>query len=189
MVLQYQKLENDPLYTSCNKSTCQDSVGGHCVTTTCSGSLTFRLINIRTDITFVFFTGGFLVPCVLNTSAALPFANPSSPLYGHLSSVDSTATQVCVFYVHCIVAKIEHANCGICMHVRWLISQPQKDCKLSFKLLQNLLTQVFGKLATLSLHSMSIVPLWTPLPLLGSTTHSTLCQQIEDELASQSSKT
>lgn len=122
MVLQYQKLENDPLYTSCNKSTCQDSVGGHCVTTTCSGSLTFRLINIRTDITFVFFTGGFLVPCVLNTSATLPFANPKSPLYGHLSSVDSTATQVCVFMCNCILAKIEHANRGICMHVRWLIS-------------------------------------------------------------------
>jgi hypothetical protein len=31
----------------------------------CSGSLTFHVINIRTDIEFVLFSGGFDVPCIL----------------------------------------------------------------------------------------------------------------------------
>ncbi|KAJ7562764.1 hypothetical protein O6H91_03G083700 [Diphasiastrum complanatum] len=79
-------LSDDPSYLSCS-------------TLTCSASLTFRLINIRTPITFVFYTGGFDTPCILLTSDPIQFANPSSPLYGHLSSIDSTGTTMRLTWV------------------------------------------------------------------------------------------
>lgn len=92
--LQYKFLESDPGYLSCSKSTCQQTVAGVCVVQTCSGSVSFRLINIRTDLTFVLFSGGLTTPCLITATAPLAFANPKSPLSGHLSSVDSTGTQV-----------------------------------------------------------------------------------------------
>lgn len=92
--LQYKFLSTDPEYISCGKTNCEVTVGSNCLVQSCSGSVSFRLINIRTDVFFVFFTGGLALPCVINTSSTLSFANPKSPLYGHLSSVDSTGTQV-----------------------------------------------------------------------------------------------
>jgi len=64
------------------------------VLNTCSGSLKFHVINIRTEIEFVFFAGGFDIPCILTRSNPVKFANPKQPLYGHLSSIDSTGTSV-----------------------------------------------------------------------------------------------
>lgn len=70
----------DPNYLSCKNN--------------CSGSIKFHVINIRSDIEFVFFSGGFLDPCIVARSTPLSFSNPKKPLYGHLSSIDSTATSV-----------------------------------------------------------------------------------------------
>ncbi|KAF9595166.1 hypothetical protein IFM89_037595 [Coptis chinensis] len=52
-----------------------------------------------TDIEFVFFTGGFNTPCVLTRSGAVNFANPNAPLYGHLSSIDSTGSSMKLTWV------------------------------------------------------------------------------------------
>ncbi|CAM6102453.1 unnamed protein product [Calypogeia fissa] len=72
---------------------------GDCLVNTCSASVSFRLINIRTDILFVLFTGGLEVPCILIQQGPLSFANPSSPLYGHLSSIDSSGTSMRLTWV------------------------------------------------------------------------------------------
>ncbi|KDO83227.1 hypothetical protein CISIN_1g0462412mg, partial [Citrus sinensis] len=85
-------MSNDRDYLSCKKKECKKYSNGKCVVTTCSGSIKFHVINIRTDIEFVFFAGGFDTPCILNRTNPINFANPKSPLYGHLSSSDSTAT-------------------------------------------------------------------------------------------------
>ncbi|MCD7457310.1 hypothetical protein HAX54_034837 [Datura stramonium] len=54
----------------------------------------------RTDIEFVLFAGGFATPCILKKSnTKLSFTNPKQPLYGHLSSIDSTATSMRVTWV------------------------------------------------------------------------------------------
>lgn len=92
--VQAQFMSNDPDYLSCKKEECKKYSNGVCVLTTCSGSLSFHVINIRTDIDFVLFAGGFGTPCILKRSNSLSFANPQKPLYGHLSSVDSTGTSV-----------------------------------------------------------------------------------------------
>ncbi|KAI4333044.1 hypothetical protein L6164_017899 [Bauhinia variegata] len=84
-----QYMKNDPNYLSCK------SKNG----STCSGSLKFHVINIRTDIEFVFFSGGFATPCILTRSDALSFANPNKPLHGHLSSIDSTGTSMKLTWV------------------------------------------------------------------------------------------
>ncbi|CAI9102860.1 OLC1v1001214C1 [Oldenlandia corymbosa var. corymbosa] len=94
-----QYASNDPDYLSCKKETCQKYVDGVCVVRTCSASLTFHVVNIRTDIIFVFFAGGFLTPCVLKISDSVSFSNPKMPLYAHLSSPDSTATSMRVTWV------------------------------------------------------------------------------------------
>ncbi|AES69570.1 purple acid phosphatase, putative [Medicago truncatula] len=73
-------------------------LNGKCIVTTCSGSIKFHVTNIRSDIEFVFFTGGFLSPCLFGRSTPLGFSNPNKPLYGHLSSIDSTATSVSTIY-------------------------------------------------------------------------------------------
>ncbi|KAB1227536.1 putative inactive purple acid phosphatase 1, partial [Morella rubra] len=70
-----------------------------CIVSTCSGSITFHVVNIRTDIEFVFFTGEFATPCILTTTSPLSFANPNMPLYGHLSSVDSSETSMRLTWV------------------------------------------------------------------------------------------
>jgi hypothetical protein len=87
-------MSNDPDYVNCTKKECKEYDNGSCVVTTCSGSLRFHVINIRIDIEFVFFAGGFDTLCVLTRSNPVNFANPKQPLYGHLSSIDSIGTSV-----------------------------------------------------------------------------------------------
>ncbi|XP_042479552.1 probable inactive purple acid phosphatase 27 [Macadamia integrifolia] len=85
-----QYVSKDPNYLGCKTSVCQKHIAGVCVVKTCNASLTFHVVNIRTDIEFVFFAGGFDTPCILKRTDPVNFANPNTPLYGHLSSVDST---------------------------------------------------------------------------------------------------
>ncbi|KAK7263945.1 hypothetical protein RJT34_31544 [Clitoria ternatea] len=94
-----QYMKNDPDYLSCKKKECKKFQNGKCVVTTCSGSIKFHVVNIRSDIEFVFFSGGFLTPCVAARSTPLSFANPKKPLYGHLSSVDSTGSSMRLTWV------------------------------------------------------------------------------------------
>ncbi|XP_004506354.1 probable inactive purple acid phosphatase 24 [Cicer arietinum] len=81
-----QYMKNDPNYLNCK-------------TEECSGSIKFHVINIRSDIEFVFFSNGFLDPCIVGRSTPLSFANPKKPLYGHLSSIDSTGTSMKLTWV------------------------------------------------------------------------------------------
>ncbi|KAJ7295496.1 hypothetical protein O6H91_Y184800 [Diphasiastrum complanatum] len=92
-------LKEDPSYLSCSKKHCRQQIGSQCLIHTCNASLTFRLINIRTPISFVYFAGGFDVPCILRKSEPLQFRNPNSPLYAHLSSTDSTGTSIRVTWL------------------------------------------------------------------------------------------
>lgn len=95
MKMQAQYMTNDPDYLSCKKKECKKYDNNRkCKVTTCSGSLKFHVINIRTDIEFVFFSGGFSNPCILSRSTPLSFANPKKPLYGHISTTDSSGTSV-----------------------------------------------------------------------------------------------
>ncbi|KAI4323479.1 hypothetical protein L6164_023078 [Bauhinia variegata] len=84
-----QYMKNDPNYLSCKNKNASS----------CSGSLKFHVINIRTDIEFMFFSGGFVKPCILTRSGPLSFANPNKPLHGHLSSIDSTGTSMRLTWV------------------------------------------------------------------------------------------
>ncbi|KAH9774269.1 Purple acid phosphatase [Citrus sinensis] len=92
-------MSNDPDYLSCKKKECKKRRNGKCKFTTCGGSIIFHVINIRTDIEFVFFAGGFATPCILSRTQPVNFANPKKPLYGHLSSVDSTGTSMRLTWV------------------------------------------------------------------------------------------
>ncbi|KAG9443632.1 hypothetical protein H6P81_014972 [Aristolochia fimbriata] len=96
-----QFLNTDPAYLGCERKECKKHENGTtvCAVTTCSGSIKFHVINIRTEIEFVFFTGGFKNPCILKRSEAVNFENPNNPLYGHLSSVDSSATSMRITWV------------------------------------------------------------------------------------------
>ncbi|KAL0919246.1 hypothetical protein M5K25_011329 [Dendrobium thyrsiflorum] len=95
-----QYLSNDPSYLNCNKQECKlYGEDNNCSIQTCSGSVTFHFVNIRTELEFVFFTGGFDTPCILKRSQPIGFANPNQPLYGHLSSVDSTGTTMKLTWV------------------------------------------------------------------------------------------
>ncbi|KAL9424328.1 hypothetical protein AB3S75_036252 [Citrus x aurantiifolia] len=94
-----QFMSNDPDYLSCKKKECKKRRNGKCKFTTCGGSIIFHVINIRTDIEFVFFAGGFATPCILSRTQSVNFANPKKPLYGHLSSVDSTGTSMRLTWV------------------------------------------------------------------------------------------
>ena len=87
-------MSSDPGYLSCKKKQCKKYSKGKCIVPTCSGALTFHVINIRTDIEFVYFGGGFETPCIFSRSGPISFANPNQPLYGHISSVDSTGKSV-----------------------------------------------------------------------------------------------
>ncbi|CAN1190486.1 Probable inactive purple acid phosphatase 27 [Linum perenne] len=78
---------------------CQKSSGPECQVSTCNGTITFHVINFRTDVEFVFFTGGFDAPCILTRSGPLKFANPNQPLYSHISSIDSSGTSMKVTWV------------------------------------------------------------------------------------------
>lgn len=98
--LQAQHVRNDPFYLNCTIKECQAYKDGKCLVHTCSGSLTFHVVNIRTDIEFAFFAGGFDTPCILARSTPATFASPQTPLYGHLSSIDSTGTSVSNLKIH-----------------------------------------------------------------------------------------
>ena len=50
-----------------------------------SGTLRFRLVNMRADIIVGLFTGGFDKPTLVAVSEVVSFANPNAPLQGHLS--------------------------------------------------------------------------------------------------------
>ncbi|KAE8038328.1 hypothetical protein FH972_010851 [Carpinus fangiana] len=92
-------MSSDPGYLSCKKKQCKKYSKGKCLVPTCSGTLTFHVINIRTDIEFVYFGGGFKTPCVFSRSGPISFANPNQPLYGHISSVDSTGKSMRLTWV------------------------------------------------------------------------------------------
>ncbi|KAM7512382.1 hypothetical protein LguiB_011257 [Lonicera macranthoides] len=95
-----QYASNDPDYLKCKKKECKKhGQNGICDVSTCSASLKFHVINIRTDIEFVFFAGGFLTPCILKRSQPLTFSNPKMPLYAHLSSPDCHADSMRVTWV------------------------------------------------------------------------------------------
>ncbi|WVZ68518.1 hypothetical protein U9M48_017450 [Paspalum notatum var. saurae] len=95
-----QHLTRDPGYLGCKNATCQKrDASGACRARTCAATLTFHVVNFRTDVEFVLFSGGFATPCLLKRSGALRFANPARPLYGHLSSTDSTATSMRLTWV------------------------------------------------------------------------------------------
>ncbi|CAO2166715.1 unnamed protein product [Urochloa humidicola] len=98
-----QFLKSDPGYLGCKNATCQKrrrgASGGACRVRTCAATLTFHVVNFRSDVEFVLFSGGFGTPCVIKRSGALRFANPARPLYGHLSSTDSTATSMRLTWV------------------------------------------------------------------------------------------
>ncbi|RZC75902.1 hypothetical protein C5167_000160 [Papaver somniferum] len=94
-----QYLSADPSYLGCKTKECKKEDSGKCVLHTCSGSVMFHVVNIRTDIEFVFFAGGFETPCILKRSSPMKFANPNSPLYGHLSSIDSSGTSMKLTWV------------------------------------------------------------------------------------------
>ncbi|GMI84926.1 ARABIDOPSIS THALIANA PURPLE ACID PHOSPHATASE 27, purple acid phosphatase 27 [Hibiscus trionum] len=88
-------VSSDPAYLSCEKKECRKyGSNGRCEIRTCSATVTFHVINIRTDIEFVFFAGGFLTPCILSRTVPFRFSNPNAPLYGHLSSFDSSGTSM-----------------------------------------------------------------------------------------------
>ncbi|KAJ9558212.1 hypothetical protein OSB04_012826 [Centaurea solstitialis] len=89
-----QYVSNDLDYIGCKKKECRAYHKGICLVATCGATLTFHVINIRTEIEFVLFRGGFLTPCIVARSRPIDFKNPNQPLYGHLSSVDSTGTMV-----------------------------------------------------------------------------------------------
>ena len=94
-----QYLKNDPSYLSCQNKVCKEKdEEGNCAVETCTATLTFHVVNFRTDVEFVFFIGGFKTPCILKRTQPIRFANPSMPLYGQLSSIDSTGTSVIVFF-------------------------------------------------------------------------------------------
>ncbi|PQQ15978.1 putative inactive purple acid phosphatase 27 [Prunus yedoensis var. nudiflora] len=92
-------MSNDPDYLSCKKKECKKYRNGQCLVSTCGGALSFHVINIRTDIEFVLFSGGFEAPCILKRSSPVRFATPNKPLYGHLSSIDSTGTSIRLTWV------------------------------------------------------------------------------------------
>ncbi|KAK7341162.1 hypothetical protein VNO80_24087 [Phaseolus coccineus] len=94
-----QFMNKDPNYISCKNKECKKYEKGKCVISTCSGSIQFHVINIRSDIEFVFFSNGFIRPCLVGRSTPLSFANPKSPLYGHLSSIDSSGTSMRLTWV------------------------------------------------------------------------------------------
>nr|QEZ88176.1 purple acid phosphatase 27 [Populus tomentosa] len=94
-----QYVSNDPSYLKCNKQECKKYNNTVCEVATCSGTISFHVINIRTDIEFVFFAGGFETPCILTRSAPMKFSNPNQPLHGHVSSTDSTATSMRLTWV------------------------------------------------------------------------------------------
>ncbi|GAB4830195.1 hypothetical protein Ancab_019837 [Ancistrocladus abbreviatus] len=81
-------LTNDPGYLSCKMSEYKIRTGRLCLLKTSSGSITFEVVNIRTDIVFAFFSGFYDTPCVLKRGTPLKLANPKSPLIHPYSITD-----------------------------------------------------------------------------------------------------
>ncbi|KAJ6713299.1 PURPLE ACID PHOSPHATASE [Salix purpurea] len=94
-----QYVSNDPNYLECNKQERKKYNNTASEVATCSGTVSFHVINIRTDIEFVFFAGGFETPCILTRSGPMKFSNPNQPLHGHVSSTDSAATSMRLTWV------------------------------------------------------------------------------------------
>ena len=103
-------LSKDPDYLSCKKKECKKYRKGKCVVKTCSASVTFHVINIRTDIEFVLFANDFDTPCILARTSPLSFLNPNKALYGHLSSIDSSGTSVSFIniIIHIIISNLRY---------------------------------------------------------------------------------
>ncbi|KAJ4711572.1 Purple acid phosphatase [Melia azedarach] len=79
-------MNNDPNYLSCKKKECKKYSNGKCDVTTCSGTITFHVVNIRTAIEFVFFAGGFATPCILRFLVEWDFfLNLISPVASRVS--------------------------------------------------------------------------------------------------------
>ncbi|XP_023529683.1 probable inactive purple acid phosphatase 27 [Cucurbita pepo subsp. pepo] len=92
-------LRSDPDYLRCKKSECRVRSGGRCLQKTCNATLSFHVINFRTDVEFALFGGGFATPCLLLRSQPRTFQNPNAPLYGLLSATDSTGTSMRLSWV------------------------------------------------------------------------------------------
>jgi acid phosphatase type 7 len=87
MGLQAQYLTSNPGYMGYKNAGCgKRDASGSCQARTCAATLTFHVVNFRTNVEFALFSGGFRTPCLLKRSGALQFTNPAKPLYGHLSS-------------------------------------------------------------------------------------------------------
>lgn len=97
-----QFLKSDPSYRACTENRNSSKLlkaGEEREPETCNGSVTFHVINIRTDVEFVLLSGGYDNPCILQRSEILKFSNPNMPLYAHLSSVDSTGSSMKVTWI------------------------------------------------------------------------------------------
>lgn len=92
-------LKSDPEYLKCKKRECKKTVGNNCIIETCNATVSFHVINFRTDVEVAMFGGGFITPCLYLRSHPLSFLNPNAPLYGHLSSTDSTSTSMRLSWV------------------------------------------------------------------------------------------
>ncbi|WCJ39012.1 purple acid phosphatase 27 [Euphorbia peplus] len=93
-----QYLSNDAGYLGCLKKFGRKRKKS-CDAGSNSATLEFHVVNIRSEIEFVLFDGGFDKPCTIARSNPLQFANPNSPLYGHLSSIDSTVKSMKLTWV------------------------------------------------------------------------------------------
>ncbi|XP_038690624.1 probable inactive purple acid phosphatase 27 isoform X1 [Tripterygium wilfordii] len=94
-----QPVKNDRDYLTCGDKECYKYQKNICLYETCSATLKFHVVNIRTSIAFVLFGGGFSKPCFLAKSQTVRFVNPKKPLYGHVSSVGSRGTKMRVTWV------------------------------------------------------------------------------------------
>lgn len=117
-MVQAQYLSSDSDYLRCKKKECKKhDASGKCVLTTCGASLSFHVVNIRSDIEFVMFGGGFGAPCIMKRSESVSFANPKKPLYGHISSIDSTATSVRNNYILSITITLFNFSSIFCSYI------------------------------------------------------------------------
>ncbi|CAK9311464.1 unnamed protein product [Citrullus colocynthis] len=92
-------LKTDPEYLKCKQRECKKRVGNNCIIETCNATVSFHVINFRTDVEVALFGGGFITPCLYLRSHPLSFLNPNAPLYGHLSCTDSTSTSMRLSWV------------------------------------------------------------------------------------------
>ncbi|KAJ4778499.1 Purple acid phosphatase [Rhynchospora pubera] len=89
---QYQRGKREMRKVFYSVDACPDSAANYLQT---GDTASLPLLYIE----FVFFTGDFSLPCVLARTNPIKFANPSAPLYGHVSSIDSTGTSMRLTWV------------------------------------------------------------------------------------------